>query len=218
MFIAWRGLGWSVLLIFAISLLVTQFSVSAIYGDTYWAEHSWPSIVAIIVASILIGIVGYFLNYKKRTVLINEETGEKEKSPSHTLFFIPIEFWAIILPVLSFFAITQSADEYAQDMAYIESPVVNDKYIVDFSEIDIFKEYSSDDITYGIMKVTSISPQGIEFVVSTTIQNKTSGVRKDIRDGKANDVNYFSTNTVVFRKDELVNFRKTHAIKSVVRD
>jgi hypothetical protein len=49
--------------------------------------------------SLISGIIGHIVNHKKAS-FINEETDEEEKLPSHSLFFIPIEVWAIIVPIV----------------------------------------------------------------------------------------------------------------------
>ena len=98
--IIWRGFGWLVPAVVFVSLLLMQMSTNSIYGAGTYENNSWPKITAGIISAVIIAILGYYFNYKKRIVITNEETGRTEKSPAHSLFFIPIEFWSIILPLL----------------------------------------------------------------------------------------------------------------------
>ena len=105
MLIVWRGYGWLVPIIVVASFLVAQLSVDTVYGEDYYRVHEWPKILAIVTGSILVGLFGFFINYKKREEIIDQLTGKIRKSPAHTLFFIPVEFWAIILPAIFFLVI-----------------------------------------------------------------------------------------------------------------
>ncbi len=98
----WRGFGWAVPATVVIGLAISQALCNSIFGEGYYENNEWPVTAAMIVSAILIGALGYFLNYKKRVVVVLGETGKKEKSKPHSLFFIPIEYWAIIIPALYF--------------------------------------------------------------------------------------------------------------------
>ncbi|MDJ0814055.1 MAG: hypothetical protein QNJ23_10010 [Woeseiaceae bacterium] len=103
MLIVWRGLGWLVPVIVMAALILSQASVDAVYGDGFYTANAWPKQAAFVAAALAVGVLGFFLNYKLRKVLINEETGEAVgKAPSHTLFFIPVEYWAVIVLALFF--------------------------------------------------------------------------------------------------------------------
>jgi RNase P/RNase MRP subunit p29 len=93
MIIIWRGLGWIVPAIFVAGFII----LSNIIPDSL---HEWKLAIVIAIPSLIIGIIGYIVNYKKRRIIINEETGEEEKIPSHSFFLIPIEVWAIIIPIV----------------------------------------------------------------------------------------------------------------------
>ncbi len=103
MLVVWRGFGWLVPVVVFAALILSQLSVDAMYGDGFYTANTWPKQAAFILAAVLIGLLGLLLNYTNRQVLIDEETGgELGKAPAHSLFFIPIEYWSIIVLALLF--------------------------------------------------------------------------------------------------------------------
>ena len=103
MLVVWRGFGWLVPVVVIAALILSQLSVDAVYGDGFYTANAWPKQAAFVLAAVLIGLLGFFLNYTKRQILIDEESGEElGKAPAHSLFFIPIEYWAIIVLALFF--------------------------------------------------------------------------------------------------------------------
>ena len=97
MIIIWRGFGWIVPVIFVAGFVILSNTIP----DTL---NEWKLAIVIAIPSLIIAIIGYILNHKKRGVLVNQETGKEEKSPSHSLFFVPIELWAIIVPIVFIWA------------------------------------------------------------------------------------------------------------------
>ena len=103
MLIVWRGFGWLVPVIVIAALILTQLAVDAVYGQGFYTANAWPKQAAFIAAAVFVGLLGVFLNHMRRGLLIDEETGEVVgKAPSHTLFFIPVEYWAVIVLALFF--------------------------------------------------------------------------------------------------------------------
>ena len=103
MLVVWRGFGWLVPIVFFAALIMSQLSVDAVYGDGFYTANAWPKQAAFLLAAVLIALLGFFLNYKRRKILIDEETGrDLGKAPAHSLFFIPIEYWAVITLALLF--------------------------------------------------------------------------------------------------------------------
>ncbi len=103
MLVVWRGFGWLVPVVAFAALILSQLSVDAVYGDGFYTANAWPKQAALVLAAVFIGLLGFFLNYTKRRILVDEETGEElGKAPAHSLFFIPVEYWAIIVLALLF--------------------------------------------------------------------------------------------------------------------
>ena len=105
--VIWSRFGFLVLVIGFGVLLLTQLVVDSATGvEGYYTNHAWPKIVAGIVAAVPIWFLGTYLNTQtvERTVT-DDETGEQMAVTSgggHTFFFIPMQYWAPILIVLSF--------------------------------------------------------------------------------------------------------------------
>ena len=105
MLVVWRGFGWLVPVIAFGMMVLTQLAIDTVYGHGFYTANAWPKTVALIVAGIAIGLLGLYLNHMRRGTVVDEETGEVlGKSPSHYLFFIPVEYWALITPALFFWA------------------------------------------------------------------------------------------------------------------
>lgn len=215
MFVIWRGFGWTIPIIVFASFLLTQSILDSTYGEAYYRSNDWPKTAAIIAGSLIIGLLGYFLNYKKRNVVIDEETGKKNKSPSHTLFFIPIEFWAVLIPLLFLWMEQYGAEQDALDITYIQSPIVNDKYLVDYTKIF---DGADEEYKYGVMKISSVSAETVELLISEMSYDGKSGPKKDIREAKTSDRSYFVQEPAIFTRTELLNLKNIDAIDSVVRD
>lgn len=106
----------------------------------------------------------------------------------------------------------QQAD--AREASYITEPAVRDYYVVDLRE---FYSGADAEYPYGLMRVTNVSPSGIEVKVGSMIYNLASGVKKDIREGKAAADSYYEPETIVFELAELQELRNSGAIHSIQR-
>jgi len=97
MIIFWRGLGILVPVIFLASFILIPKLSELIFSKENGLSKSDITLISVVFSVLAILMLGYFANYKKRIVEVNSLTGRKIKSPSHTFFFIPIEYWAFII-------------------------------------------------------------------------------------------------------------------------
>lgn len=105
MLVVWRGYGWLAPVLALGAMILSQVAIDALYGDGFYTENAWPKTAAAIVAALSVGLLGIYLNHIKRGTVVDENTGEVlGKSPSHTLFFIPVEYWAVIILAVFFWA------------------------------------------------------------------------------------------------------------------
>ena len=105
--ITWSGFGWLVPIIWIVALVLSQSSIDAVYGDGFYTANAWPKHAALLIAAVPICFLGIYLNHIKRQDLIDEETGKVlGKTPTHTLLFIPIEYWAVIVLTMPFWTMT----------------------------------------------------------------------------------------------------------------
>lgn len=101
--IIWRGWGILVLVVvvffelIANSLVVKPLGIPdhSIYEDIVGYLFFLPS-------AVVIWFLGKHLNGKKQRVVIDKETGQEITLPvEHTFFFVRMEYWAYILPLLT---------------------------------------------------------------------------------------------------------------------
>lgn len=214
MLIIWKGVGWTVLPLYIAFYIGTQITVEVIYGEGYSDTHVWQIYISTIASAILVAILGYWFNYKKRHLIVDDETGESRLSPRHTFFFIPVEYWAILMPVIISYFAYDSAQENKQSKIYLSSPKLGDVYVVDFKAlIDEYEEK----YPYGTLKITSVEKEFIEVVPSLPIYNLSSGPKKDIRDGKTELPNYFSPPSFPLMRAELQELHQQKIIIFVSR-
>ena len=101
MIIIWRGWGILAALIPIAMLLFAALVGEALVGaDVYSRSYGgWFSLLAVLAASATIWSLGRRLNREAR-VFIDAETGARlAVRPNHSLFFIRLEYWSVILPI-----------------------------------------------------------------------------------------------------------------------
>lgn len=214
MIIIWRGYGWLVPVIVIAALVGTQLSLDSLFGADTYTSNEWAQFVALGVAAVGLAITGYLFNFRKRTVLVNEETGEKRKSSSHAFFWIPIEFWAVIVPVLFTVIAYHDAAEKEQFQALLAAPQVNDVYLVDFSEI---YEDSDETYRYGALKVVDVVDREVVMVPSEMGYNLRKGPREAFASGEMDKPAYFLEQPLYIDTDGLLDLHEKGGIYSVIR-
>lgn len=84
--IIWRGLGWIGAVVIIAAMVLTQYGIDAAMGqEGFYSANAWPKYLAGGIAMVLVGATGLVLNAKDNI---------------HTLFFIPLQYWALVLPVV----------------------------------------------------------------------------------------------------------------------
>ncbi|MEZ5856191.1 MAG: hypothetical protein R3D67_16110 [Hyphomicrobiaceae bacterium] len=97
--IIWRGWGLIVLVITFGCSLIAQLLTDQLLGSAYWNAHAWPFGVAMIVAGGVVWLFSQVLGRGPPRTLVDEQTGERVVVlPRHDLFFVPIKWWAVLLP------------------------------------------------------------------------------------------------------------------------
>lgn len=210
----WKGLGWIAPVVFIAAFVDVQFIVDYVMGDGFYTDNRWVRIIAVMVVAVFVFVIGCVLNHKGR-ITKRLETGEKGNSFSHTLLFLPIELWAVIVPCVVLGIDYFNVEQENKTLTYLEAPKVNDIYFVDFSKI-----FNNEDpiYKYGTMIVVSVNMNLVQVQSSTHAYDGKSGVRKDIHSGKANEAFYYSNDVSPFNVRELVTFYNEDAIFSVKRE
>lgn len=99
--IIWSGFGILTPIIAVFNLVLVEYSVNHIFNNpTYYEQHGWPKFIALAISGALSFLVGRALN-KKQKVYIDKETGKDVVlKPRNSFFFINMEYWAIIFPII----------------------------------------------------------------------------------------------------------------------
>lgn len=98
--VIWSGFGFLVLIIAAIVFIATQYIIDATMGPGSYQSVIWSIPLAGIIAGAAIYAIGNMFNSKPGKVLIDPETNQPvELKRNHTLFWIPMQFWGLIVAI-----------------------------------------------------------------------------------------------------------------------
>ena len=162
--------------------------------------------------------VGMECTHCKRTLVDDELPGDVIKLLKGTLFnkrnTIPMFSGLIIILCLIMFGVHAGKQDAIKESAYMDYPLINDLYIVDFDKIftDVDPTYK-----YGVMRLRDYSYGDIEFQVSKLVYNKTSGVFSDIRNGKTSSDEYYDSEVLFIDSGKLHEWKDSGAIYSIER-
>ncbi len=211
----WKGQGWVVPVIFIAAFFDVQGVIDSFMGEGFYQDNRWVKIVSVVSVAVLLGVIGVFMNHYARWQMRKKRSESQRTDIPHTLLFLPIEVWAIIIPCV-FLGIDYFQEEQPDHtLTYLQKPKVNDIYSVDFTKI--FKK--EDPVyKYGTMVVVSVDLNVIEVHTSTHAYDGRSGVRKDLHSGAAKEALYYREETIPFNIRETVSFYERGGIFSVTRD
>jgi len=101
--IVWSGFGFLVALITFGVLFATATVAEKLSGNPqFYEENSWVISVGMIVSALFTFVLAQLLNKQKPRVVIDKNTGQEiELRRNHSLFWIPVKWWPIILVALS---------------------------------------------------------------------------------------------------------------------
>lgn len=154
----------------------------------------------------------------KRTLLGKEIPENLRKKIKESIFnktnTLPMFSGLILLSCLFIFGYISSQAQDAQELAYIDTPMINDIYSVDFSEI--YKNVDND-TKFGLMRIIKIDKDRVGFQESKLAYNKRSGPRKAIEKNKIDNENYFFKKVVYFKRNTLKHMKEADTIYSITR-
>lgn len=101
--VIWSGWGWVVPVFAFFVALGTELLSEAITGqDHFYQSHPWLVVGAMVVAGGLVGLVALFLSRRPARVVIDKQTGQElTLQPKHSFFFVPLRWWAPLLPAIA---------------------------------------------------------------------------------------------------------------------
>lgn len=100
--VVWKGWGLLIVGFLFMFVLPIELLVEHYFGAGQYKALAWPIPLVFLLSAIPTTFVGMKLNNKPARVLIDPETNEKvELKREHSLFWIPMQYWGIILVILS---------------------------------------------------------------------------------------------------------------------
>ena len=95
--IIWKGNGIVVLILFVIGYWITSIAANSIWGADYTAAHDWVVAAGIAIGAVFCWFAGVSMHRRGTRVVIDKATQQEiTLRPSHSLFFIPVQWWALI--------------------------------------------------------------------------------------------------------------------------
>jgi len=102
--VVWQGLGILVPFVVIVTMAAVQGLADLVMGGGFYSHHAATQVTAALLAAVLVTALGLYLRGKGGRVVIDKETGrEIVLRRRHTLFFIPIEYWGLVVLVLGAF-------------------------------------------------------------------------------------------------------------------
>ena len=107
--LVWRGWGILVALIPFLALAVVQAVVNALLGpETYTRNSDWFGPLALLIGAAVLWPLGWRLNGGSGRTLVDPQTGQQVVlRRDHSLFFVKMEYWAVILAVVAVIMLAQ---------------------------------------------------------------------------------------------------------------
>lgn len=162
--------------------------------------------------------VGIECTHCKKTLLDKEVPSHLANQIKANVFTtrhtLPMFSGLFIIAFLGLFGVFAVQQDNIKEAAFIEQPAINDLYIVNFTKI--FNE-SDSKFKYGVLRVKSLSSDQAELQVSKIAYNKTSGVRKDIREKKTFSDSYYDNKPLYIEIGKLKEMKESGAIYSIER-
>ncbi|MBB6521415.1 hypothetical protein [Pseudoteredinibacter isoporae] len=163
--------------------------------------------------------VGIECTHCRRTLIDKDLPAKLSGEIKATVFkkknVLPLFSGLIIIACLVLFGIYSVQKDKLQEAAYIEQPLADDFYIVNYAKIfpDADEKYK-----YGLMRIKEVNSGRVEFQVSKIAYNKVSGVRTDIRNRKASSDDYYDIEPYYMAAENLPEMRESGAIYSIERE
>ena len=101
--IIWSGLGFLVPALTFSSLVFAELTTEIIFAnENFYQENAWPMAAGFLLAGLVVQVAAKVIKDPEPRMMVVEKTGERvlSGSPRHTFFFIPMKYWAFILPAL----------------------------------------------------------------------------------------------------------------------
>ncbi|MBY5982283.1 hypothetical protein [Ferrimonas balearica] len=188
--IIWRGLGWLVPVIAIGLMLLMQLALDGLFGEGTYQGEGWSLWLTLFLIALVVGFFGVAANHRE---------GEGPHPPQHALFFIPIQYWALLIPLLVGLGSYFEGEREEQMAAYLAEPRVEDIYLMDLSSAFDLEDPA---FPYGALKVVAVNSKGIKVVVSEYQFDQRAGIRNALLEQNA-ESGFSEDTTFHFGFDEM---------------
>ena len=108
MFFIWKGYGILAIGIPIFISIILNLIINCILGDNYYENSNWTAPLALLISAVFVYLLGVEFNHNKHNkhnkIVIDKETKEELiLKENHTLFFIPFQYWSIIILILAIY-------------------------------------------------------------------------------------------------------------------
>ncbi len=103
--IVWTGKGFVVFIFIMLAVICSEYVSEFLTGDEqFYDQNPWVLMVGMMVAAVCIYVFHrFYLLREKSKIVIDKETGEElDLKESHSLFFMPVKWWPLIMIFLGF--------------------------------------------------------------------------------------------------------------------
>ncbi len=126
---------------------------------------------------------------------------------------LPLFTGSVLLAVLFGFVYFSAQQDDQLEFAYVQNPVVNDLYILDFTEV--FDE-ADPEYKYGVMRVVSVGETDVEVSVSNYSYDRSHIKASDLSNDMAG-ADFFAEETLIIDRESLVSLKQDGTIRDVRR-
>ena len=105
--IIWTGWGLLGLVLAIVPSIAFESVLNSVMGPAYYRTYVWPKALSWMIAAAAIWIVGTCLAARPGRTVIDKETGQEIiLRQSHTLFWVPLRYWAVPVTAFAFWALS----------------------------------------------------------------------------------------------------------------
>jgi hypothetical protein len=126
---------------------------------------------------------------------------------------LPLFTGSVLIAGVVAFGAYSAEQESSRDLAYIQNPVANDVYVMDFSQVfeDVDEGYR-----FGVMRVEAVDTSTIELIVSNYGYDRASIPAADLRRDMGG-ADFFGQETMSVAREDLVEWKQSNVIRDVRR-
>lgn len=126
---------------------------------------------------------------------------------------LPMFTGSVLLAVLFGFVYFSAQQDDQLELAYVQNPVVNDLYIMDFTEVF---EAADREYKYGVMRVVSVGETDVELSVSNYSYDRSYIKASDLRNDMTG-ADFFAEEKLFIDRESLESMKQDGTIRDVRR-